>query len=629
VDRKKSPTLTSPGKVGFFVALLLVVTAIGVSYFITGSFGLQWSWVEIAGPSPSQWSFRMGAFLDEMVPLIALVALLSFAAHVLVSGAVRRYQTSVSSGSEFRDLLRSFKSADDVEDEGRLDELKKHPELREFVLGFKNRMAARERQLEEREKRHKDGAPRSSSSERGHASLSHESSLLLTAIVESKNGFGENLSLTIPELKQLERAMRERLARPLADDGASKRDADARRELDNLKASVDTTLAAVRSAVASARRDAGSCVSGAREIESQLAALQQAVDALAVPASASNGIAAAIKRVDTVTESLAALSEETKRVAIAAALSASGGGGEGDAIKVAEDVRTVATRFNAIAQQWREASPAIRNAIDTIASSTVGAEKRRAVAVKAIDDVVAKTRLWGERLVALAGAVDGLERATGSTAPKAAPASAPPRKAAEDWGNITSDLEEEIAIPPAPAVSHAEPDTAGLDDDFVTQGKASVFEESGDETPFADIPGFEQEKHLFTDASGRTTHHEHDNDPRFVVEREAGGEWDLERGTQAAEREAGHGPRPKVAAHAAPAPASSAEDDGFLTGPGPKPAPADKPIKPAHRETVAPAAKPAAAPVAKAAKPVEPDPDADAIDLYALGAIDAVIGVHA
>ncbi len=629
MDRKKSPALTSPGKVGFFVALLLVVTAIGVSYFITGSFGLQWNWVEFTGASPSQWSFHLGAFIDEMIPLIALVALLSFAAYVLVSGAVRRYQSTVSSGSEYRDLLRSFKSADDFEDEGRMDELKKHPELREFVLGFKTRMAARERQLEEREKRHKDGGSRSSSNERGPANFPSESAALLKAIVESKNGLGEGLSLTIPELKQIERALRERLVRPLTDENASKRDADARRELDTLKASVDTTLAAVRNAVASARRDAGSCVSGAREIESQLAALQQAVEVLAVPAAASNGIAAAIKRVDTVTESLAALSEETKRIAIAAALSASGGGGEGDAIKVAEDVRTVATRFNGIAQQWREASPAIRSAIETIASSAVGAEKRRAVAAKAIDEVVAKTRLWGERLVALAGAVDGLERATGSKATKAPPAPEPVAKTAEDWGNISTDLEEEIAVAPAPVVAPAD-DTAGLGDDFVTQNTASLFEEAGDEAPFADIPGFEPEKHLFTDETGRKTHHEHDADPRFVVEREAGGEWDLERGTQAAEREAGHGgARPKIAAHAAPAPAS-VEDDGFLTGPGSKEArAADKPIKPAKRGKPAPVEHEVDASIAAVKTPVEPDPDADAVDLYALGAVDAVAGVNA
>ncbi len=641
MDRKKSPVLTSPGKVGFFVALLLVVTALGVSYFITGTFGLQWNWIHLDGVSPTEWKFNVGAFVDEMVPLIALVALLAFASYVLVTGAVRRYQSSVSSGAEFRDLLRSFKSMDDFEDAGKLDELKQNPELREFVMSFKNRMAARERQIEEREKRHKEkGAPRASasaSSERGNGNLASESAILLNAIVESKSGFSDSLSLTIPELKQIERAVRERLngQRVVQDDSA-------KRELDNLRASVDTTLAAVRTAVASAKRDAGSCITGAREIEAGLASLQQAIDALAVPAAASSGVAAAAKRVDAVADSLATLGEETKRIAIAAALSASGGA-EGDAIKVAEEVRTIATRFNAVAQQWRETSPSIRSAIDTISSSAVGAEKRRAAALKALEGVVAKTRLWGERMVTLAEAVNGLDRATGGKgkpAPAPAPEAAP--AAQEDWGNLAASLEEDVQAPPAGARVVAEPEPAA-DDDFVPQRAANVFEDTHDDTPFADIPGFEKDRNLFTDETGRKTdHHEHEADPRFVVEREAGGEWDLSRATQAAETadevDATHAaPRAK-----APAP-SAADDDGFLTGPSSGEAPA---AKPAQRQT--PAAKPApahkpvaAAKPAKSSRRIKVDDiavadarapvgvDADAVDLYAIGAVDFVAGVHA
>lgn len=641
MDRKKSPALTSPGKVGLLVALLLVVTGIGVSYFITGTFGLQWNWVELAGASPTEWKFDLGAFLEEMVPLIALVALLAFASYVLVAGAVRRYQSSVSTGAEYRELLRSFKNLEDLDD--RLDELKPHPELREFVMGFKNRFAARERQLEEREKRQSNAGPGrgSSSGDRGNGLLASESQILLGAIVDSKNGFGDPLSLTIPELKQIERALRERLgARIVADE-------PAKRELESLKASVDSTLAAVRNASAAARRDAGSCVTGTREIEEQLASLKQAIDALAVPATAATGVAAAAKRVDAVADSLAQLGEEAKRVAIAAALSASGGG-DGDSIKIADEVRGIATRFNGVAQQWKEASPAIRSAIETISSSTVGAEKRRAAAGKALEGVVAKTRLWGERVVALAEAVNGLDRAAGGNpkAVKATPAAAPVASApavSEEWGNLNTSLEE-IGNETAPAYapnSSAAPEVANADEEFVPQRAASVFEdESHEDAPFTDIPGFEKDRRLFTEESGRqAAHAEHETDPRFVVEREAGGAWDLARGTEAAETEAAArkqqaAPRsapgaPAPAAPAAPASApadsaaTSAEDDGFLTGPGAKGGSTAQPVRPAPKD-----GKPsrrikiddiaAAAPVA----PVGADPDADAVDLYALGAVD-------
>lgn len=631
MNRKKPAALTSPGKVGFLVALLLVVTALGVSYFITGTFGLQWSWIELAGASPTQWKFDFGAFLEEMVPLIALVALLAFASHVLVAGAVRRYQASVSSGIEYRELLRSFKNADDFDDENRLDELKQHPELREFVMGFKNRIAARERQLEEREKRSKEGPSRApaASSDRGNGNLASESSILLNAIVESKNGFSDALSLTIPELKQIERAVRERLGKPapVTDDGGA-----AKRELESLKASVDTTLSAVRSALATARRDAGSCVTGAREIEAHLASLQQAIDALAVPATASNGVAAAAKRVDAVAESLSTLGEETKRIAIAAALAASGGA-EGDAIKVAEEIRTIATRFNSVAQQWREASPAIRSAIDTIASSTVGAEKRRVAAVKALESVISKTRLWGERLVALAESVNGLDRATGGN-PKSVPAEAP--AATEEWGDLAASLEEDSAAhaPRASAQPAAEPE-APIDDDFVPQRAANVFQAAGaghDDAPFADIPGFEKDKSLFADESGRkAAHHEHETDPRFVVEREAGGEWDLTRGTQAAETAGAVDASQAVPKAKAPAPAPApvqpaSEEERFLNGPGPEEPPA---AKPAAAKPSKPTRRIKVHDIAVATAPAAVDPDADALELYALGAVDYVAGVHA
>lgn len=642
MDRKKSPALTSPGKVGFLVALLLVVTALGVSYFITGTFGLQWNWIDLNGASPTQWAFDIGAFLEEMVPLIALVVLLAFASYVLVAGAVRRYQSSVSSGAEYRELLRSFKNLEDLDDERRLEELKPHPELREFVMGFKNRFAARERQLEEREKRQSSAGPSraAASNDRGNGNLAAESSILLGAIVNSKNGFGDALSLTIPELKQIERALRERLGQRVVTDEPAKR------ELDSLKASVDSTLAAVRSASASARRDAGSCVTGAREIEAQLSSLKQVIDALAVPVAAANGVATAAKRVDAVAESLASLGEEAKRIAIAAALSASGGGNDGDSIKIADEVRSIATRFNGVAQQWREASPAIRSAIDTIASSTVGAEKRRTAAVNALDGVVAKTRLWGERLVALAEAVNGLDRAAGGN-PKRGAASAPVAASAEAessppvsevWGNLNASLEDDVEAPEPVATprkskagsAEATPSAANAEEDFVPQRAASVFEDtSHEDAPFTDIPGLEPDRRLFTDESGqRVNHAEHETDPRFVVEREAGGDWDLARGTEAAETEAAarkqHGPRRAAATPAAAAPSAPAtDDDGFLTGPGAKGGAPSKPgtaapkeLKPSRRIKIDDIA--AAAPVARAAA----DPDPDAMDLYALGAVD-------
>jgi hypothetical protein len=159
----------------------------------------------------------------------------------------------------------------------------------------------------------------------------------------------------------------------------------------------------------------------------------------------------------------------------------------------------------------------------------------------------------------------------------------------------------------------------------VPQRAANVFDDQGEDAPFTDIPGFEKDRRLFADESGRPARHaDHDTDPRFVVEREAGGEWDLARGTQAAETEAAVGKQPATPS-APPTPAAhAAEDDGFLTGPGAKGGSTAKPVKaaPPTQKEVKPSRRikvdDVPAPVAAKAA----DPDADAVDLYALGAVD-------
>jgi hypothetical protein len=110
----------------------------------------------VGGLSPTQWAFNLSAFTSEMLPLIGLISILAFATSVLVSGAVRRYKTYVDSGAQYKDLLRSIKHLEDLEDESKLDQLKQHPELREFLMGLKHRLAARERQGTEKERKHSE-----------------------------------------------------------------------------------------------------------------------------------------------------------------------------------------------------------------------------------------------------------------------------------------------------------------------------------------------------------------------------------------------------------------------------------------------------------------------------------------
>lgn len=570
MDRKK-PKLTSPWKVGFLVALLLVVTALGVSYFITGTFGITWHWIQIGGLSPMTWTFHLGAFLEEMAPLLLITSLLAFGAYVLVAGAVRRYKAYVDSGVEYKQLLKSIKGIEDLEDTDLADRLKAHPELREFLMSVKHRLSAHDRGNTERMAKHMP-APQISGVDR--AVVAADSATLVSAIDSGRDDFPREMTLTIPEMKQIEHAIRRCFAGlptlPTADPSAA--------ALEELRSTVRSTIDALR-------QDVAACGSGAREVEEAVAGLQgQFETGAAQPAG--NG-AAITKRIDDLATALVALGEETKRIAIASAMQASGGP-EADTIKVADELKTLATRFNTVARHWSETTPAIK---DLIAGGS--AQNSRPQVPAAAANVSNRARLWGERAVAMNEHVRSLERAIGLT-PSARPAAASQPVAAP----------VEVEVAPAPlGANHG-------DVDLGAPASARMFSgDSNNDINFADIPGFEKEHRLFADPPADNAA---ESDDRFVVDGHQDRRWDLSE-EQTEEKSSATEP-------AARKPASP-DNDGFLTGP--------RPTVRVERPSAAPKAPAAPRPAVVELEPAASttatlDPDADAMDLYALGAIDCV-----
>src|SRR5262249_40371379 len=246
VDRKK-PTLTSPGKVGFLVALLLVVTALGVSYFITGAFGITWHWIQFGGLSPMTWTFHLGAFLEEMGPLLLITSLLAFGAYVLVAGAVRRYKAYVDSGAEYRQLLKSIKSIEDLDTGDIADRLKSHPELREFLMGVKRRAAAMDSPSSERIARHTQTTQQPQNAV-SRDTIASECAKIMDAMEAGRDNFPKEIALTIPELKQIAGGLR-RVFSEMPQAQAPATDASAA-ALEELKSSVRATIDALRPDVA-------------------------------------------------------------------------------------------------------------------------------------------------------------------------------------------------------------------------------------------------------------------------------------------------------------------------------------------------------------------------------------------
>jgi len=95
VNRNKRPALTSPWKIGFLVSLLLVTVSIGVGFAITRTFGVAWSWIHTGDGS---WAFDLDAFLNEMLPLVVIVPVMSLLSYFVITGAVRKYRAYLDSG---------------------------------------------------------------------------------------------------------------------------------------------------------------------------------------------------------------------------------------------------------------------------------------------------------------------------------------------------------------------------------------------------------------------------------------------------------------------------------------------------------------------------------------------------
>jgi len=587
VERKK-PKLTSPWKVGFLVALLLVVTALGVSYFITGTFGITWHWIQASGASPLAWKFHLGAFLEEMAPLLLLTALLAFAAYVLVAGAVRRYKSYVDSGVEYKQLLKSIKNIDDLEAGEIADRLKGHPELREFLMHVKHRVGALEKQSAERAAKHTVSVQPAPAGADIKAALASDCATLASAIDGGRDQFPSEMTLTIPEVKQIERALRRFFVNmpkaPIVEPSA--------RELEDLRSSLRTTLTALR-------QDVAACGSGAHEVEAAVATLCAQIEPGTTKPAADT--AAVQKRIGAVQDALTMLGEETRKIAIASALQASGGS-EADNIKIAEELKTLATRFNAVARHWSETTPVLKEII-----SGAGSKRATGDAPAAAANVVNRARLWSERAVAMIDHVRALERAAGSPSP--ASSATQSATASDSYAAATS-----IDIDTPATESASSTGATGGDEFGVARGAGR---ESNDDITFADIPGFEKERRFFADAPAHD-----EKDDQFVVDGRQDMRWDLSE-EQEQHQEA---PAPSVSPEVSrPEPADA---DSFLTGPRPTvsarraepaaPSPTPRPV------AQAPVAAVESAAAVSRATTATLEPDSDAVDLYALGAIDCV-----
>jgi len=128
----KNPVLTSPWKIGVLVALLLLITNVGVGYYIISQYNVDLEWLK-AG---NFWEIDSFLFFKEMFPLAAGILLCSLFSYFVIASAVRRYRYYVDSGQDYRKMVSLADSIDDLTNPAQIARLSDFPELQEILRNY-------------------------------------------------------------------------------------------------------------------------------------------------------------------------------------------------------------------------------------------------------------------------------------------------------------------------------------------------------------------------------------------------------------------------------------------------------------------------------------------------------------
>jgi hypothetical protein len=417
VKRTKSPTLTSPWKIGFLVSLMLVFVSIGVSYYFVHQYGVPLNILERDWLDRAEWLgvIRGEGFLFEMLPLAGLVAVMAMISYMTITAAVRRYKKYLDSGHDYKNLLSSLKEIEDLEDKKKIERIKNHPELKRLLLGVAESLEEKERLLSEREggleTRVADAL--AAREKEIQEDIARECDRLSKA-VEARSLDPSAIEFANPDLARLSKAVERALQ---ANAGPAPTDLEVSyTEMRKTAETFQTKLREISEELRLSRETA-------QGIEQQMRAVARA-DA---PNPGGGDTERAAKEIRTVLGSLRDLddlaaaidltAEETRGIAINTALRAgSGEGTQDDLIRLAEDVKDVAGRFKDEVKRFFQLSTAMRSsagALETLAADSARRGAGTAGTAQNLAAILSRVSLWVERIVVLSDRVMNLSETYG------------------------------------------------------------------------------------------------------------------------------------------------------------------------------------------------------------------------
>jgi hypothetical protein len=541
-----------------------VTVSIGVGFAITRTFGVAWSWVHLGG---GKWAFNLDAFMNEMLPLVVIVPVMSLVSYFLITGAVRKYKAYLDSGLDYKNLVKSVRRIDDLQ-EDRIKSLGDYPELRDSLLKLRQRVADREAALDERE------AGIGATNEEVEA-IKAELNVLTGAINRGpEEGFTEELAVTTPELKRIEKAIREKFlifGTPVAMNDLGEQMAHIRLELVETATALKNMLGELSAELIVSQN-------GTKEIELYLSQLRTIIgsDAGQADPGTVQQATAVINRLDQTSAALAALGEETKSIAINAALHAGQGeGGLSDLVKLADDVRDVAGRFNGISAQYVETGQQVRAAVKSL-----GGHAGDGQLTETMETMSDRVKYWAERVMILGDKFNAFEL---------------------NFKEMVTTFDAKLGGgETGEAYQTVDDFTAGTDDERDLQGDQAPSGGTPEEEGIADaagaaIPGLERNKNLFEEIGGESDDNLFADIPDQDEEEEATGGKTHTGLTGVFERNDLHSP---LAEEKAEVPTQEAPQAGVPDSTG----------QPSATQTPAPAAPPADAPPAEQFEEIGTEP---------------------
>lgn len=414
--RTKPPVLTSPWKIGFFVALVLVFVSIGVAYYVVDHFGLAGTLFDRNWLDKKEWlSLVKGTgFIFDMLPLAGLVAVTSMISYLVITSAVRKYKRYLDSGLDYKNLLSSLKETD-LEDKSRIERIKNHPELQRLLLGLSGTLEEKNKALGEREAALDERVAEAVqiSERKLTEGFAQECERLKAAIEAGAPELG-GIELSSPGLRKLGEFLRPSLQSQERREGS---------ELAESYGDLRKTSDVIHSKLHEIAHEIDSSREGALEIEEQLnqlashGATGSRRDLMESAREAAGTIVASLRSLEELNASLDLLSEETRGVAISSALHAgSGVGTQDDLVKLAEEVKGVAERFKSSTRRFIEISAALRTsagALDALAESSPASTAGVSAAEEALANVRSRVSLWVERVVVLSDKISNARESYG------------------------------------------------------------------------------------------------------------------------------------------------------------------------------------------------------------------------